>query len=334
MRAFLCILGIGVFGTLAAGCDQRLTPEKVRDLLDHPKGKVSKDTMAKVTRDLFQADRATSFEGLADLLKANQSSSSGSNAVPGLSAGVLEDTADVFCVGGLVTEIATFDGCEVGDDCHADLTLDSCLLRVGDPGSDEDARGKIHFKLDNTTGSDADTSDLALQFDGWQSSHDDTKLDALDGLITLETVQKHDDSHTELVFASDVDAKVVDKTHGFFEDGVDEHTHVEAGLRFVADSTDTSGSGSLEILTFVDDDGGHQDSVSIKLAAEGHQVDAQTATASASLQVVGANGTFECTWSAADEEGTPDGEKVSSQGQCTDEDGNTFDFSGEAVSGA
>jgi hypothetical protein len=316
-----------------AGCAQRLTPDDVRELLDHPKGTVSKDSMSRVTRDLFLADRATSIEGIADLLKTNQASPSGSNAIPGLSAGVLEDAGDVFCVGGLVASIATFDGCEVGDECHAELTLDSCVLRVGDEGADEDARGKIHFKLDNETGGDADVSDLALSFEGWESSRDDKALDSLDGLISLQTNIKHDDSHAEVVFASDVDAKVINKEHGFFEDGVTDHSHVEAGLRFLADTTDTSGSGSLEILTFVDDDASqHNESVSIKIAAEGHQVNASTVTSSADVEIVGENGTFKCTWTGADQEGTPQGEKVSSEGHCVDEDGETFDFSGEATS--
>ena len=207
MRAFLSlalVLSSVIFG---AGCDQRLTPDLVRELLDHPQGTVSTDSMANVTRDLFQADHATSFEGLANLIKGNQSATSGQNAVPGLSAGVLEDTGDVFCVGGLVATIATFDGCDLGSDCKTELTIDSCLLRVGSPGADEDARGKIHFKLDNKTSGDADTSDLALEFNGWESSKDDAALNTLEGAIALQTVQKHDDTHTEVVFASDIDAK-------------------------------------------------------------------------------------------------------------------------------
>ena len=331
MRSLLVLVLVPVVLVAGSGCAERLTPDAVRALLDKPQtGNVTKDTMARVTRDLFQADKATSFEGLADLLKANHGQSGAGNAAPGLSTGVLEDTGDVFCVGGLVANIASFDGCDVGKSCHADLTLDSCILRVGDQGADEDARGKIHFKLDSSTAGKQDQADLSLEFNGWESSHDDKALDALDGLISLQTVHKHDDSHTELVFASDVDAREVKKQHGFFEDGVTDHTRVKAGLRFVADSTDTSGHGTLEILTFVDDNG-DKDTVVIKLDAEGHQVNAATATASASLQVVGANGTFACTWSAASSEGTPEGDKVSSTGHCVDENGETFDFAGEAV---
>lgn len=330
MRAFLAV--VVVAGT---GCSQRLTPELVRQLIEKPAGTVSKDSMARVTRDLFQAEKATSMESLADLIKTNQASTS--NAVPGVAAGTLEDVGDVFCVGGLVASIATFDGCKEGKDCHAELVIDSCVLRIGNAGPDEDARGKIKFKLDNTTGSTQDTTDLALEFDNWESTRGDANLDAINGQLALETVQKHDDTHTELVFASDVDANVKKKNPPFLDDGVTEHDHVQAGVRFVADQSNTAAAGSLEVLAFADEDGGQQQSVVIRLSANSHEVDATGATgaattADAALEVVGENGTFKCTWSSTNESGAHDSVTVTSAGQCVDETGATFDFSGEASS--
>ncbi|HEY4220830.1 MAG TPA: hypothetical protein VGO62_05790, partial [Myxococcota bacterium] len=182
LMRFALVLGVVVALVGAVGCNNRLTPDQVRDQLDHPKGTVSKDTMARITGDLFQAGHATSVEGLANLLKTNQSAPSGANAIPGVQAGVLEDTGDAFCVGGLVASIATFDGCKEGKDCHGDLTIDSCVLRIGDPGADEAAQGKIEFKVDSTHTAGEDKTDLTLQFDGWeQTDGDAAKLDSVDG---------------------------------------------------------------------------------------------------------------------------------------------------------
>jgi hypothetical protein len=312
-----------------SGCGQRLTPEIVRGLLDDPKGTVSKDTMANVTRDLFLADRATSAESLANFIKSDNS---GGNANALLSAGILEDTGDVFCVGGLVASAASFDACELGDECDAELTVDSCILRVGDPGADEDARGKLKFKIKNTIDDKFDRSELGIEFDGWESSHDDDSVDALAGQLALETSRAHDDSHIELVFAADLDTNIRLKEHGFFEDGVTERANFAAGVRFIADSDESNASGSLEVLGFADEGDGHEESIVVKLAAEGHQVDAENATASASLQVIGENGTFECTWSGSKESANDDGVTVKSEGECVDEDGETFNWSGEATS--
>ena len=149
----LLIVASVAFGT---GCGARLTPERVRELLDTPTGSVGPDSMANATRDMFLADRATSIESFANLLKLDASDDS-SNALPGLSTGVLEDTGDVFCVGGLVASALAFDACKIGDECKSELTIDSCLLRVGDAG-DEDARGKIKMKLENVVDSDFDRS--------------------------------------------------------------------------------------------------------------------------------------------------------------------------------
>jgi hypothetical protein len=317
-----------------AGCNQRLTPPLVRELLDEPKGRIAPDTMAQVTRDLFLADRATAIESLAQLVKRDNSSGSGdgsANAVPGLALGILETTGDVFCVGGLVASAAAFDACDLGQECDAELTIDSCILRVGDDGVDEDARGKLKFKLKNRIEGGFDRSELGIAFEGWESTRDDAHLDAIAGELALETSRAHDDSHIELVFASDIDMNIKRKQRGFLDDGIEERARLAAGVRFIADRSASDASGSLEVLAFADLDGGRDESVVIRLAAEGHRLDAGGATASASLEVIGENGTFSCTWSGARSDGTRDGVTVKSEGECVDEDGETFSFRGEAT---
>lgn len=329
----LSLLTVATLALTGTGCGQRLTPERVRELLDAPTGDVSPDTMGRVTRDLFGADRATGAEALAQLIKADQSDGGGNavRPIPGVQTGVLEDAGDVFCVGGLVAGLATFDACELGEECDGDVTIDSCLLRVGEDG-DEDARGKIRFRLQNVVDSAFDRSTMSIEFQEWKASHDETTLDTLDGQIALESTRATDDTSIDLVFASDFDMNLVLKEHGLFEDGIQERTEVVAGLRFQASETEDSAQGQLDVLAFVDENGNREDSVTIRLAAESHRVDADNATASATLEVIAANGTFACTWSGAEESVDRDGVRVTSAGSCVDEDGETFEFSAEATS--
>jgi hypothetical protein len=314
--------------TMGTGCGQRLTPELVRGYLDDPQGVVDNDTMTRVTRDLFRTDGATAAEGFVNLLKLNQGGGDTANALP-IQTGVLEDMGDVFCVGGLVAGIATFDGCELGNECDAELTIDSCLLRVGE--ADEEARGKIKLGLKNSVVDDANKSELGVEFQGWESSIDDELLTTFEGQIALEITQALDNDAIELVFASDFEAGQKRKERGLFDDGVEERTRMSAGLRFAAETDDLGGRGRLDILTFVDEDGGQSESVSVTLAAEGHRFDAGEATASASLEVHGGNGTFVCTWSGSSSDANRDGLVVESQGECVDEDGEVFSFEGTAT---
>ncbi len=314
--------------TVQMGCAERLNPELVRQFLDEPQGQVSPDSMTRVTRDLFRTDSATAAEGFAQFLKLNQGGGGTSNALP-ISTGVLEDAGDVFCVGGLVAGIATFDACERGQSCDAELTIDSCLLRVSDSG-DEQARGKIKLQLKNSVEDNADVSLLGIKFEGWEHSQNSTHLDTFEGQIQLEVVDARDENNVEVVFASDVDYHKKRKERGWFDDGIDEHTELVAGLRFQAESTDISGRGSLEVLAFVDEDGERQQSIAIEFEAEGYRVSASEAVARASLEVRGSNGTFICTWSGSERSADRDGLVVESSGECIDDEGDVFSFEGRA----
>jgi hypothetical protein len=303
----------------------------VRQLLDTPTGTVSNETMGRATRDLFLADRATSIESFAQSRKAAAGSDNGDDDGDDAgSPGVVEVAGDVFCVGGLVASVAAFDACELGDECSGELTIDSCLLRVGE--GDEDARGNIKLKLENVVEAAFERSTFGIDFDGWESTKDDGLLDAFAGTIALESTRAVDDSSVELVFASDLDVSVKRKQRDLFDDGIEEHTSFTAGLRFEASESDDATQGSLEVLAFADSDNGRDESIVVRLAAEGHRVDASNATAGATLEIIGENGTFACTWAAAESSANRDGLTVTSEGNCVDADGETFSFSGSAAS--
>ena len=314
-------LALGSLLLLLAACGSRLTPEQVRGLLDAPAGTVSQDTMALATRDLFLADSATSVENFAQLTKGNAGEGGAAGGIGG---------GDVVCVGALVASIATFDTCALGDECKDELTIDSCALRIG--AGDEDARGKINLLLENVVDDAFDRSTLAIEFDGWENTREAGLLDTLGGSIALESTRATDDSSIELLFAADLDVNVKRKERALFDDGIEEHANFLAGLRFQASQTADAAEGSLEVLAFADTDGGREQSLAIRLSAEGHRVNAAQVTAGAALEVIGENGTFTCTWSAAESIGAHDGVTVTSQGECVDVDGGTFSFSGEASS--
>lgn len=312
----------------ATGCDNRLTPDTVREFLDDPRGEVTPDSMTRVTRDLFKSSGAAAAEGFAQVFKFNQGDGDTSAALP-VSSGVLEDVGDVFCVGGLVVDIAAFDNCDLESECQEELILDSCLLRVGE--GDADARGRFIFKIDNTVTDDAAISKLGIEMDGWENSRDDATLSTLSGRVDLETIVDNADDSLELVFASDFDASVKRKERGFFDDGIEEQVKMAAGLRFTAEAGDDSARGALEVLAFVDEDGARTQSVAVSFEAEGHRFSAEEATANASLSVTGTNGSFVCTWSGSSQSADRDGLTVQSAGECVDESGETFSFEGTAT---
>jgi hypothetical protein len=309
----------------ATGCDNRLTPDSVREYLDNPQGEVTPDSMVRATRDLFKSSGAAAAEGFAQVFKSNQGGGGASNALP-VSTGVLEDVGDVFCVGGLVVDIAAFDDCDLESECHEELVLDSCLMRIGE--GDEAARGRFIFKINNTVDGNDAISRLTIEMDGWENSRDEATLSTLSGRIDMETVASTTGNRSEFVFASDFESGVKRKERGFFDDGIEERVKMVAGMRLTTDSSDDSARGTLEVLAFVDEDGARTQSVAVSFEAEGHRFSAEQVTANASLSVTGSNGSFVCTWSGVRQSADRDGLTVQSTGQCVDENGETFSFEG------
>jgi hypothetical protein len=254
-----------------------------------------------------------------------------------LDEGAAESASDVFCAASLVANISEFEQCERGMDCEVDLTIDSCVLRIGEDG-DPRARGKIYFKLKNTVDEGFERTELRITFDDFQSTRSDEEqtIERLAGVIALETSVEEgaDESSAELIFSADVDISVRQTNVDFLADPVLERTRATAAVRFTGQESADAASGRLEILAFVDeDDDARDESVALILDASSHRVDDVTLS-EATLEVRGSNGSFTCTFSSAEEDLGADGERVSAQGSCTDEDGDTFSFDSVVEEGA
>jgi hypothetical protein len=338
-----------VAASLATGCSDLLTPEKVRDHLENPRASVDDDTMGRTARDFFSAQRASSAQSLAFL--ARDDSDATSNLAAAWVAGdqawrrsmnfaAGDDVGDVLCAANLAAAIIIFNGCEEGDNCEASLEVDSCVLRIGD-GADENARGKIVFKLKNETNADFQRTELRLTFEDFEvTGSDDETADYFDGLLALETTEFLDRDEgaadrVEVILAADITQQTRRlERFPIFDDGKITSTRATAGLRFIATDGDTEDSFEVELLAFVDeDDNARDESVVLRFGANSKEVSPDLTLAEATLEVEGTNGSFSCTWSAAEENLSDDGDKgtVKSEGNCVDEDGDEFEFKAEST---
>ena len=335
--------------TFSTGCSDVLTPEKVREHLADPQAAVDNGTMGRTARDFFSAQRASSAQSLA--LFTRDSSDSSSNLAAAWMAGDEsfrrsmsfaggDDFGDIFCAANLAAAILTFNGCETGANCEANLEVDSCVLRIGE-GGDANARGKIVFNLKNTTNAEFQRTELRLTFEDFEISADDDTADYFDGLLALETTEFLDrdtdaTDRVEVILAADLtqQRRRVER-FPVFDDGKISSTRASAGLRFTANESDAENSVTVELLAFVDDDDNTRDeSVVLRFAASSNEISAERTLADATLEVEGSNGVFSCTWSAASENlsGDDGGGSVDSAGSCVDEDGKTFSFEASSTS--
>ncbi|MFZ9886187.1 MAG: hypothetical protein ACO3JL_01690 [Myxococcota bacterium] len=333
---------VSLAGLLASACGPGyLTPEEVRSHLLLPRGTVAQETVGRATDDFFDVKGAQSAEGFARLLKSSESGGDSASAwAAGLvdsgdidameravSFGAAETIGDIFCAAGLVAAISAFDDCE-GDqrECEVDLTIDSCILRIGE-GGDENARGKISFRLRTVNGDDWHREELNIEFEGFEVSSSDDTVDYLGGLIALESTEIGS-GHLEVIFSADIDAQQRSVERGLFDDGILSRERFSVALRFTAQASDEASSGTLEIVAFVDvDDDAHDQSVVLTLQAESRQIDDETNLAGASLIVRGSNGYFTCTWEAASTTREGGTSTYDSSGGCIDEEtGEEFTF--------
>ncbi|MDP2345112.1 MAG: hypothetical protein Q8O67_29475 [Deltaproteobacteria bacterium] len=338
-----------VVTTLGAGCGELLTPDKVRDHLENPRAAVDDDTMGRTARDFFSAQRASSAQSLAFF--ARDDGGETSNLAGAWAAGdetwrrsmnfaAGDDVGDVLCAANLAAAIIIFDGCEAGDNCEANLEVDSCVLRIGD-GADENAKGKIVFKLKNTTNADFQRTELRLTFEDFEvTGSDDDTADYFDGLLAIETTEflDRDDGaadRVEVILAADITQQTRRlERFPIFDDGKISSTRATAGVRFIASDGETEDSVGVELLAFVDEDDNARDqSVVLRFGANSKEVSPDLTLADATLEVEGTNGSFSCKWSAAEETLGEDGEQgtVKSEGDCVDEDGDTFSFEAEST---
>lgn len=334
--------------SLGTGCSDLLTPEKVREQIANPTASVSKANMGKTARDFFAAKRVSAARDLAFFAKTDSGETSnlaaayiaGDEALRrSTSLAAKGDVGDIWCAGGFAASLLAFDSCEQGQDCEVEVTVDSCLLRIGD-GGDENARGKIVFKLKNSVDGDTDRTELRLTFEDFEVSNGDG-TDYFDGLLAIETsvhndLADDDVERVEVVLAADVTQQTrrLDR-FPVFDDGKITSTRAAAGVRFTGVDSDTEASVTVELLAFVDDDDNARDeSVVLRFAASAKEISPDQTLANATLDVEGSNGTFSCTWSAAAEDldGEGDGGSVDSAGSCVDENGETFDFEASVTS--
>jgi hypothetical protein len=302
------------------GC--RLDPETVRELIENPNGKVGKASMGRVASALVLSDVATTAEDVAwtfkNLLEAD---------IDKIDAG------DVFCAGSFTADTVEFAGCIEEDECESELVIDSCLLRIGD--ADENAAGKIRFKLKNETTSNAQQANLEIHFEDFEASREDgDTTDLFKGMVAVETnvFEDDDELETEVVLSADVESIVRRTERGwFFDDGIEDWQHAIAGVRVTTRADDDDAEGTVEIVAFVDEDGGRDEAVVVRVSGSSTQIDSDTLASTVDIEVEGDNGIFACNFDQLERDADRDGVTVSAKGSCRDEDGDEFDFSGEVL---
>jgi hypothetical protein len=335
----LASLSLLAFAGLATGCGPGyLTPDLVREHLENPKGMVDKNTVGRVAPDFFGAKEASLAEQGAFFTKSSQSGEgSGSNIAMGivqngtfseaLATGVIEDVGDVFCAASLIAAIASFDDCDRGENCEAELEIDSCVLRIGDEG-DERARGKLKFFIKNTTSGEFDRGELRIEFEDWETTRNEEMLNHLEGILAIETTEYNSEEREEVIMSSDLLSQILRIERGFFDDGVEWASRLTAALRFSEITEGSTTTGKLEVLAFVDEtDDTRDESVAIVFESQSHQLSDTASLTEATLEVVGSNGSFSCVFNEAEEERADGVTVYTSSGDCVDEDGETFSFS-------
>jgi hypothetical protein len=296
--------------------------------------------VGRVTDDFMKQQRADGAEGFAQLLKANESGSGGASAWAAgmvaegdmgameraVSNGAAEDIADIFCAATLVAAIASFDSCEAdARECEAELSLSSCILRIGESG-DRNARGRIIFKVKSTQGEGWSRVRLSLRFDGFESTNSGGTMSYLDGLITVESTELP--GFDEVIFTADLQSQERTVERGVFDDGILRRERLNAAARFTLSDSDERVAGTLELVAFVDEEPGvRKQSVILSFAAESRRIDENTELAGATLSVRGSNGAFSCTWAGASEQIEGATSSYESSGSCLDEQtGETFSW--------
>ncbi len=336
-----CVVSLLVVGT---GCSDLLTPDKVREHLENPTAAATASTLPRSSRDYFSAQRVSAAQSFAFFAKGFATGNSDDDAAISGAFATADNAlskagiGDVFCAGGFIADVSTFDGCGLGDDCDAELVLDSCLMRAG---GDEHATGKIVFRLksesSSSLGEKFHRSELRLTFEDFEVTNGG-EVDYFDGVLAIETTAHLDsdgeqrEGNVEVVIAADVTQQRRRIERGWFDDGMIESHRATAGLRFTAAATQDTASVDVELLAFIDeDDNARDESLVLVFGAQAREVSPDQTLAEATLSVRGNNGDFTCTWGGASEAEADGVFTVESAGSCTDADGETFTFEGTAT---
>ncbi len=329
--------------TFFVGCNQTepLTPEQVRAELESPSGTVDDTSMVAIADDWFDAGDAFESEDMAGVLKSSQSRRARTGTPldvlvapevldQALNFGAASTIVDIFCVTDLITDISEFDDCESGETCEVELTIDSCILRLGDDG-DEHADGSITFTLSETTTSEYNRGELSIEFEGWQYSDVD-HVAYTDGLLAIEFTEWLTEDREEIIYSVDLTQKHINPDEdGMFSDGAIWENHARAAMRITTLSEGNTESGTLELLSFVDinNDGTMEDTLVVTLDLTFTDVSDAVDAASLTLEVRGTNGSYTCSWQGAVSEQTENSTSYHSEGSCVDNTtGETFSWNG------
>ncbi len=324
------------------GCNAGpLTADQVRYELDNPTAAVGDDTMALITDDVADASSTFAAEDMAGAVRSSQTARMTAPRAfdPLLDPAVLDQAIsgavgstvlDIFCLSGLLVAASEFDECEQGMTCEVELTIDSCVLRVGEDG-DENASGKIVFTLEESTTPEYDRGTLSIEWKAWQYTDGD-HIAHLDGLISLEVTDYHDELREEVIYSVDLVAQELDPSAGRFEDDVLAEGHVKAAMRITTYEDDTVESVTLEVLAYVDEDNDGVDDATLVIEFDltSTALDDQVTATDATLTVRGTNGSWTCTWEALEIDGEA-ATTTHSQGVCIDDaTGETFSWEGRS----
>ena len=201
MRICKGLVVVGTWGcwmTLFSGCgDDLLTPDRVRELLENPTGKVSKNTVGRTTDDYFGMNQAgNSAASGSDMQSGAEDTSQESGIIDEprlamhspLALGFFQDTANAFCVTGQVASLGkALDACPSNKKCEVTFEVDSCMLREQ---GDRRAEGRLRIKIINDPTSDYDRNELRFEFDNLKNTVHHL-VDLLDFMLEILSDSPH-----------------------------------------------------------------------------------------------------------------------------------------------
>ena len=312
-----------------------LTPDQVREHLDNPSGSVDPGSLGNIADDYFDAQMGMNAQDLAFFIKSDQGGGSRGRAqrVAGMvgTAPLAKGTAgDIFCATTLVAQVASFDTCKDDGNCEAELSIDACVLRLGEDG-DQNASGKLHFTLTEETTDALDRGTMQVEFDKWETTVQSPDIiDHLDGILAFEYTDYKLENRAETIMSLDLLNKQVDQgATGLFRSGVVYEHRSTAALRASFAETETGEMASLEILAFTDQE--LMESLNLQFDYQATWLSDTHSVFDASMTVLGENGMFTCLWSSELVEQSAELHSYSSAGVCTDESGESFEWSGDLV---